>query len=603
MWQQLISEPQLRENSMRIPFFTSRKNVAARSIPAPQPSHPRTPLEMVMDYHEQTKHQYYRFARSLGYLDWDNQPNPFRRFEGTLFHRLPLLPIEDFPAYDNLFEMGSIASQPVSEKSLSQLFRNSLAITAWKSYEGTRWALRVNPSSGNLHPTEGYVILNTLDSGITAGVYHYVSVEHGLERRATLSPDLFRKLMKDFPIDAFLVGFTSIHWREAWKYGERAYRYCQHDLGHAIGSMRLSAALLGWQMLLLEELADQDVASFLGLTRNSDFHEAEDEYPHVLAAIIPSLEVISQEARLSEEAMEKTASGVWHGHANRLSESHVEWSIIDEVARNAAKDRTRLIYKSQKTSINEASATNAKIDRAAKIIQQRRSALGLDRSTFISAESFYHILSRTLPDFTPVPFDVFTRSVISSPRIHLAIFVTRVNGLSSGCYVLVRDPQKLETLKSSMYAHFEWTQPKNCPKELPLYRLEAADVGPIAAGVSCGQDIAGDGVFSLGMIAEFEEPLRQIGPWLYPRFFWEAGFIGQILYLEAEAAGIRATGIGCYFDDQVHETFGLKDKKFQSLYHFTMGGPVEDERLTTDPPYSEEVVRASQTKMFNPDLP
>jgi len=61
--------------------------------------------------------------------------------------------------------------------------------------------------------------------------------------------------------------------------------------------------------------------------------------------------------------------------------------------------------------------------------------------------------------------------------------------------------------------------------------------------------------------------------------------IGQVLYLEAEAAGVRATGIGCFFDDPVHQVFGFSDAKFQSLYHFTTGGHVEDPRLTTLPPY------------------
>ena len=65
--------------------------------------------------------------------------------------------------------------------------------------------------------------------------------------------------------------------------------------------------------------------------------------------------------------------------------------------------------------------------------------------------------------------------------------------------------------------------------------------------------------------------------------------IGQILYLEAEAAGIRSTGIGCFFDDPVHDLFGFKDGTYQSLYHFTVGGPVEDTRLTTLPPYPSDI--------------
>ena len=87
------------------------------------------------------------------------------------------------------------------------------------------------------------------------------------------------------------------------------------------------------------------------------------------------------------------------------------------------------------------------------------------------------------------------------------------------------------------------------------------------------------------MIAEFEEPIRTLGPWFYRRLFFEAGLVGQVLYLEAEAAGIRATGIGCYFDDPVHELFGFEGRRFQSLYHFTVGGPVDDPRLTSEEPY------------------
>lgn len=61
--------------------------------------------------------------------------------------------------------------------------------------------------------------------------------------------------------------------------------------------------------------------------------------------------------------------------------------------------------------------------------------------------------------------------------------------------------------------------------------------------------------------------------------------LGQVLYLEAEAAGIRATGIGCFFDDEMHALLGIEDHCWQSLYHFTVGGPIEDPRLMTLPPY------------------
>jgi hypothetical protein len=87
------------------------------------------------------------------------------------------------------------------------------------------------------------------------------------------------------------------------------------------------------------------------------------------------------------------------------------------------------------------------------------------------------------------------------------------------------------------------------------------------------------------MVARFEPAIRDHGAWMYPRLFWETGVIGQVLYLEAHAFGISATGIGCYFDDAVHDILGLKGTEFQSLYHFTVGIPVVDKRILSLPAY------------------
>ena len=136
-----------------------------------------------------------------------------------------------------------------------------------------------------------------------------------------------------------------------------------------------------------------------------------------------------------------------------------------------------------------------------------------------------------------------------------------------------------------MHPDFLWELPRHFPPELGLELLAAGDMRDTARSVSCGQEIAADGAFALGMIADFEEPLSQHGAWFYERLHWEAGLLGQVLYLEAEAARVRSTGIGCYFDDLVHERLGLQGRTFQSLYHFTVGGHVDDPRLRTAPPY------------------
>ena len=75
---------------------------------------------------------------------------------------------------------------------------------------------------------------------------------------------------------------------------------------------------------------------------------------------------------------------------------------------------------------------------------------------------------------------------------------------------------------------------------------------------------------------------------MYPRLYWECRAIGQMLYLQSETSGIRSKGIGCFFDDPVRKIFGIEDRSYQSLYHFTVGGPVEDTRLTTLPAYPDD---------------
>jgi hypothetical protein len=225
-----------------------------------------------------------------------------------------------------------------------------------------------------------------------------------------------------------------------------------------------------------------------------------------------------------------------------------------------------------------------------QIIRQRRSLLACDGATSIAAQRFYRMLGRVMPHAErpvaerPMPWD----AIPWAPAIHLGLFVHRVEGLEPGLYALARQAAMVAKLQGAMHAHFAWEPPPGCPAELPLFLLERGDARVLATQVSCRQDIAGDGAFSLGMLAEYRTTLVENGPSFYRRLFWEAGLIGQVLYLEAEAAGVRATGIGCFFDDPVHQVFGLRDLEFQSLYHFTVGGPVDDPRLTTLAPYERD---------------
>ena len=298
-------------------------------------------LEAVLRYHERSKHRFNRFAEGPGALDWANQPDPFRRYAGAALTRLPILgPDEEplSPAYESLYARGAVPVAPVTARTLSRLLEYALALSAWKQAGGTRWALRANPSSGNLHPTEGYVLIGGIaELGAAPGLFHYAPREHGLERRAVCPHALYARLLGGFPPQAFLVGLSSVHWREAWKYGERAFRYCQHDIGHALGALRIAAAALGWSARVLEEVADETIEALLGLERSADFEGAERESAELVMALWPG-EVATGTTGLEVEAVRELKGQRWHGKANRLSAADpLPWEAIDRVAAASRK--------------------------------------------------------------------------------------------------------------------------------------------------------------------------------------------------------------------------------------------------------------------------
>ena len=131
-----------------------------------------------------------------------------------------------------------------------------------------------------------------------------------------------------------------------------------------------------------------------------------------------------------------------------------------------------------------------------------------------------------------------------------------------------------------------WAPVEGAPPALPLLRLTGEDLRERARIASCDQDVAADGAFTAAMLAWFESPRWQrTAAWMYRRLHLEAGAVGQALYLEAEAAGLRATAMGCFLDDETHAILGVEGRAFQVIYHLAVGRPVEDPRLRTLEPY------------------
>ena len=174
----------------------------------------------------------------------------------------------------------------------------------------TRYALRVNPSSGNLHPTEFHFRTRGVKEW-PDGLYHYRPSTHMAEQRAL--GDVEMKLGDSSTPLVFVL--TSITWREAWKYGDRAYRYCLHDIGHAWQALALAARAIGCDSLAIGHFPDDEVAQSCRLS--------DDEEPMLLVELrggsIPACESYACET-------------VWYGgQANQLSAEKTDCARIDRI--------------------------------------------------------------------------------------------------------------------------------------------------------------------------------------------------------------------------------------------------------------------------------
>ncbi len=485
------------------------------------------------EYHDSTKHSVESLRRAQYGLDWENMPDPFRNYEGAPLLDLPANPSSpETPALEVLHGSSGAAPEGDGPMFLSQLLYYSAAISASKRVPstGNRYALRVNPSSGNLHPTEFHFVTRGL-KGWPGGLYHYRPSSHMAEQRALGSLDLPGT---SGPIVFVL---TSIAWREAWKYRERAYRYCMHDIGHAWQALTLAARVIGCESYALAHFNDDDVAQACRLP--------EDEWPMLL------IELHGRSIPLCESK----ADGItWcGGHPNRLSREVTSYPRIDAIheatklaglARGVLPASEGAPVCSAETKLPPPASSRRGFGEVAR---GRRSALDFvcDMRSMPATQLSAILSAATRPllaDFAGARF------------IQLYLYVHRVDGLQPGVYRFWPEHAELEAIKSG-------------------------DQRVAAAGLSLGQDLAGNACVAFSMIGDFERATRAYGDRGYRYVHFEAGAIGQRLYLAAEACGLGATGIGAFYDEEVHRYLNLRPEYGQVVYHFAIGYPVPDPRL------------------------
>ncbi|MGI5991630.1 MAG: nitroreductase family protein [Methanosarcina sp.] len=554
-------------------------------------------LETILDYHKASKHNFKAYAPGPHRLDMSIKPDPFLNYHGTRHLNLEIwsdeqIKTEIFPTYEQVLLSEKLKPSELNAESISRLFFDSFAISAWKKADDTKWPLRVNPSSGNLHPTEVYLLSGPVKGLLkNPSVCHYAPLPHALELRTEFPRETWELLSLGFPEGTFFVGLTSIFWRVSWKYGLRAFRYSQHDIGHAIAALTFAAAGLSWKTSLLADMGSEEVAALLGISGEIG---PEKQEPACLLAVCPADETCTK-SKISSTMVSTFKNLSWAGIPNSLSPEHVEWLGIEKAALAAQKRESDYFEKREESekeiksgtravSLLKASNSRNQLDPEAvplrSIIRGRRSAIEMDNSAYMEKETFYAMLQRTLPENNPIfntlAFGSFT---------HLLLFVNRVKELLPGLYIFLRKPEEKKKFKAAIRPDFLWEKPKNCPSDLEFYLLLEETLHSFAAQLSCAQRKVADACFTVCMLSEFEEPLNKFGAWIYPYLFWECGILGQLLYLEAEANGLRGCGIGCFFDDPLHETIGLKGLEYQDLYHFAVGSPLQEIGVITLPAY------------------
>src|SRR5713101_5941596 len=206
--------------------------------------------EAAWNYHNATKHSYESVREHAHFLDWDNQPLPFKIYPTLEPMRLP----------DAVRQTGVAALSAIPEsvpaqtnaapdlEAVAQLLYLSAGITRKRKYSGGEIFFRAAACTGALYEVELYLVCGTL-TNLHAGVYHFAPAEFGLRllragdyRRVLLEATAGEPAIAHAPLT---IVCTCTYWRNAWKYQARTYRHFGWDNGTLLANLLAVATALG----------------------------------------------------------------------------------------------------------------------------------------------------------------------------------------------------------------------------------------------------------------------------------------------------------------------------------------------------------------------
>lgn len=507
-------------------------------------------IKYAIQYHEDTKHSELSLQMSRHYLDWDDKPRPFKIYPDLPSISLPqAFPI---PTADSLTSIGSLHSNlPESSldlATLAQLLFFSAGITRKMKHDSGTYYMRAASATGALYPIELYIVSKDM-VGLPAGVYHFCPGDFSLIelRRGDYRNKLaeFAGGNSDILSAPVTVAFTSLAWRNAWKYGDRSYRHWYWDSGVIASNLLAVAVSAGLRPTLIMGFMDKAVNNLLRL-------EHQREAAIVLSTIGISfakgtdtsrsmsdpepVPVLSSPRILPISKREQEHPEIWKVHEASSLTSTVEVKQWLRVREKLTLGKVELKGQSQEQ-------THDRIDTLGDVILRRGSTRRFSH-TAISKNQLSTILFYSTRG---IPFDILGEH---ESLVDIYLIVNAVDGVAPGYYFYNRQANSLEQL----YLTNEVTSRSN-------------------SGYLClGQPLFSDASAVLFMMTDMDATLKTLGNRGYRVCQFESGVVAGKIYLSSYAQRLGASG-STFYDDAVNESFSPHAENKVAMIAMGVGVP------------------------------
>lgn len=508
-------------------------------------------LSATWRYHNGTKHSYLSVRRSRHYLDWANQPLPFKIYRNLPSLRLPRsVPPFSMSALAAISKLEcAVAAERLPDlNELAQLFYFSAGIMKRKQYPGGEICFRAASCTGALYEIELYLVCGDLPE-LSAGVYQFAPYDFSLHR---LREGDYRGVLVEAtarePATArapAIIICTGTYWRNAWKYQARTYRHFYWDNGTILANLLAAAAALALPARLVMGFVDQEVNRLLDLNTEKEvaismvaLGRSEKQPPPAPKEIAPlNLETVP----LSPSEVDYPAMREMHA-ASMLKSAEEVQSWRGSAPHSEATPTAGRLYPLEPAADLEAAGL-----RLDETIVRRGSTREFAREPigFREFSTMIYAATRGIPaDFLEPPGTLLNE---------LYIIANAVEGLPSGAYYFNRERQALELLKEGDF------------------REQAGYLG-------LEQELPADASADVFFMAALEPILKRFGNRGYRAVQLEAGIMGGKLYLASYAQRLGATGL-TFYDDDVTAFFSPHAASKSAIFLMALGRSARRKRL------------------------